>query len=95
MVLKCHAGIRLTSILRRVVGSGTPIYAAVIDDDDKSKASFSYWGTGKNTSQKPVTKQRAASVYSGESYRLVSADSLAAKPILKEQPGPGGLGTVR
>ena len=61
------------------------------DDDDKSKASFSYWGTGKITAQKSVTKQRSASVYSGESstiakfgHRLVSADS---------SPGPGGLGT--
>ena len=70
------------------------------DDDDKSKSSFSNWGAGKITFQKPVTKP--ASLCSGESWTnaksghgLVSADSSAAKPILKQQPGPGGLGTRR
>ena len=74
----CHAGIQLKLILHRVTRSGAQIHSAVqqprvmpmpddVDvDDDKSKASFSYWGTGKITSQKPITKQ-AASVYSGES----------------------------
>ena len=56
------------------------------DDDDKSKASFSYWGTGKITSQKPFTKQRAASVYSGES----SANARRNGPIV-----PWALGNPR
>ena len=58
-----------------------------ICDDDKSKSSFSSWGADKITLQKPVTKQRPTSVYSGESstnakfgHRLVSADSSAARP---------------
>ena len=76
----------------------------VVQDDDKSKLNFSLKGA---TLQNPISIQRPGSgrlgstlplEYSGESRtnRLVSADSsAAAKPVLKQQPGPGGLGTQR
>ena len=90
-------------ILRRMVRSKAQTHF-IVQDDDKSKLNFSLKGA---TLQNPISIQRPGSgrlgstlplEYSGESRtnRLVSADSsAAAKPVLKQQPGPGGLGTQR
>ena len=89
-------------ISRRMVRSKAQTHF-VVQDDDKSKSNFSLKGA---TLQNPISIQRPGSgrlgstlpsEYSGESRtnRLVFADSPAAKPVLKQRPGHGGLGTRR